>query len=69
MMPPNSAPVQLDPRVAIARRKEFRRIMRAIQRANAPGKEGRIEAAAAKRDRRNAKRARDAGYTKSASLV
>ena len=38
-------------------RKEFRRIMNAVARANAPGKEDRIAAADAKRQRKNAKRA------------
>jgi len=38
-------------------RKEFRRIMNAVSRANAPGRDGRIAAAQAKRDRRDAKRA------------
>lgn len=38
-------------------RKQFRRVMNAVARANAPGKDGRIEKAASKRDRKNAKRA------------
>ena len=37
-------------------RKEFRRMMNAVARANAPGKEDRIAAAQVKRDRKNAKR-------------
>ena len=40
-------------------RAELRRYFYAVQRANAPGKEDRIANAQAKRDRKNAKRARD----------
>jgi hypothetical protein len=38
-------------------RRQFNRLMRAVSRANAPGKDDRIAAARAKRDRKNAKRA------------
>jgi hypothetical protein len=41
-------------------RKEFRRIMNAVNRSNAPGRDERIAAAVSKRDRRNAKRAAEA---------
>lgn len=41
-------------------RKEFRRIMNAVARANAPGKEDRIAAAQDKRDRRNETRSKSA---------
>jgi hypothetical protein len=47
------------PRNGPLTRSQFRRIMSAVSRANAPGKDERIAAARAKRDRRNAKRARD----------
>ena len=43
-------------------RVEFRRIMNAVARANAPGKDARIEKAAEKRLRKNFKRAVDAGH-------
>jgi hypothetical protein len=41
------------------RNKELRRVVNAVARANAPGKEERIAAAKAKRERKNAKRARE----------
>lgn len=44
-------------------RKQFRRIQNAIARAYAPGREDRIAAAQAKRDRRAAKRAAHHGVT------
>jgi hypothetical protein len=58
-------PVALDPtaiaqKQALQERKRFRAIQAAVARANAPGREERIAAAQAKRDRRQAKRASDA---------
>jgi hypothetical protein len=48
------------PRPTRAQVKHHRRVMSAMGRAYAPGREDRIAAAQAKRDRKNAKRARDA---------
>lgn len=54
----SSAPQQ--PRPTRVQVKFHRRVVNATARAFAPGREDRIAAAQAKRDRRNAKRARDA---------
>lgn len=54
MYPPSISPAQ-----ARQRAKHFRRIMNAVARANAPGKDDRIAAAQAKRDRKNVKRKAD----------